>query len=167
LTIGGAYQAESGIAYSDTVNKTGAKNYTASTVDAFFEYPVENIGTATVSGAYVKYDLGNAYQGANPDSGTIGLEGEKNGWYVKAGYMLPGFPLQFFVRYEKWKFASLNNVIDQRIDWQGLGANYYIWEQNLKVTVEYAKTGFDQEGTFNGLRTKDFDTIITQLQVIF
>jgi hypothetical protein len=167
LTIGGAYQTESDIAYNDTVNKIGPKNYTASTVDAFFEYPVENIGTATVSGAYVKYKLGNAYQGANPDSGTIGLDGEKNGWYVKAGYMLPGFPLQVFGRYEKWKFATLNNVIDQRIDWKGLGVNYYIREQNLKVTVEYAKTGFDKEGTFNGLRTKNFDTVITQLQLIF
>jgi hypothetical protein len=167
LTVGGAYQTESGIAYSDTVSKTGSKDYSAWTVDGFFEYPIENIGTATLSGAVVKYDLDDAALGLNPDGGTYGLEGEKNGWYAKAAYMLPELPLQIFGRVEKWRFANLNNVYDQSVDWQAVGANYYIREQNLKVTIEYAMTDFDKEGTFTGLRTKDFKTVTTQLQLVF
>lgn len=172
LTVGGAYQFEPSIAYSDTVNRTGAKDYTAWTIDGFFEYPLKDIGTFTVSGAYAKYDLNNAYLGANPDSGVCGLNGEKNGWYVKGAYMLPSFPVQVFGRYEKWSFANLNNIYDQRVDWAGFGANYYIWGQNLKLTMEYGMTMFDKKGTYSGsqgtnLRTKDFNTFITQLQVIF
>ncbi|MHB8122082.1 MAG: porin, partial [Desulfuromonadaceae bacterium] len=76
-------------------------------------------------------------------------------------------PLQFFGRYEKWQFASLNNVFDQKIDWYGGGANYYFRDQNLKLTAEVSRTTFDREGTNNGLVSKDFTTFITQLQLIF
>ena len=125
-----------------------------------------------VTAAYEDIDMGGAYKGANPDSGTIGLNGEKNGWYVKGAYMLPKLPLQIFGRYEKWNFASLNlntagvaadNLYDQRVDWYGFGANYYFRDQNLKLSMELAQTNFDK----NNASTKDFTTFITQLQMIF
>ena len=172
LTVGGAYQMEKKVAYSDTVSKTGAVDYKGWTADLFFEYPIANMGTVTLSGAYEDINLGGAYKGANPDPGTVGLNGEKNGWYMKGAYMLPNIPLQLFGRYEKWKFASLNlssngvatdTVYDQRIDWFGFGANYYFRDQNLKLTMEYAKTKFDKENA----TTKNFGTFITQLQLIF
>jgi len=167
LTVGGAYQFEPEVAYGDTVLKTDKKDYQAWTVDGFFEYPLEGIGTVTVSSAYEDVDLDDAYQGANPDLGTVGLTGQKNGWYTKAGYMLPSFPLQFFGRYEKWRFASLNNVYDQKVDWYGGGANYYVRGQNLKLTAELSRTDFGTEGTIGQLRSKDFTTFITKLQLIF
>ncbi len=172
LTIGGAYQMESDVAYSDTVNKTGAIDYKGWTTDLFFEYPITDIGTVTFSGAYENVDLGGAYKGANPDIGTIGLNGEKNGWYVKGAYMLPKLPLQLFARYEKWQFAALNlnntgliadTLYDQQIDWYGFGANYYFRDQNLKLSMEYAQTNFDKTNA----STKNFGTFITQLQLIF
>ncbi|MDD2898721.1 MAG: selenite/tellurite reduction operon porin ExtI [Desulfuromonadaceae bacterium] len=167
LTVGAAYQFEPNVAYSNTVTKTGGKDYKAWTVDAFFEYPLSTIGTATVSGAYAKYDLDKAYQGANPDAGTIDLNGEKNGYYMKAGYMLPNLPLQFFARYEKWTFAKLNGVYDQRVDWFGGGANYYFRDQNLKLTFEASNTGFHKGTGTTVDGSKDFMTYITQLQLIF
>lgn len=172
LTIGGAYQFEPDVAYGDTVNKTGAVDYKGWTTDLFFEYPLEGIGTVTLSGAYEDIDLGDAYKGLNPDAGTIGITGQKNGWYVKAGYMLPTIPLQLFGRYEKWKFAALNlsstgaasdTAYDQRVDWFGIGLNYYFRDQNLKLSFEYSNTDFAK----NNASTKDFNTYITQLQVIF
>ncbi|MHB8909756.1 MAG: selenite/tellurite reduction operon porin ExtI [Syntrophales bacterium] len=167
LTIGGAYQYEPKVAYADTVTKTDAKDYKAWTADLFFEYPIKNMGTVTASVAYEKIDLGNAYQGFNPDPDVIGLNGEKNGYYVKAGYMLPNIPLQFFGRYEKWSFASLNGIVDQTVNWYGGGANYYFRGQNLKITLEASRTSFDK-GTGSSLnQTKDFTTFVTQLQVIF
>ncbi len=148
----------------------GKKDYQAWTVDGFFEYPLGG-GAVTASAAYQKIDLDGAYQGANPDDGATGLIGEKNGWYAKGGFLLPGTPLQFFGRYEKWRFACLNNVFDQIVDWYGFGANYYVWGQNLKLTAEWSKTDFDQEGTFTSLRstrtTKDFSQFVVQMQFIF
>ena len=170
LTLGAAYQIEPEVAYVDVDTRLGASDYQAWTVDGFFEYPVGG-GAVTASAAYQKIDLDGAYKGANPDDGTTGLFGEKNGWYAKGGFLLPGTPLQFFGRYEKWRFACLNNVFDQIVDWYGFGANYYVWGQNLKLTAEWSKTDFDQEGTFTSLRstrtTKDFSQFVTQIQFIF
>jgi hypothetical protein len=171
LTVGGAYQLEPKVTYVDIDTRLGKKDYQAWTVDGFFEYPFKGAGTVTASAAYEKIDLNDAYQGANPDSGAVGLFGEKNGWYAKAGYLFPGVPLQVFGRYEKWRFANLNNVYDQMVDWYGVGANYYIWGQNLKLTAEFSKTDFDQEGKFTSLQstrtTKDFNQFVVQMQFIF
>lgn len=167
LTLGGAYQMEKDVAYSDTIAKTGAVDYDAWTVDLFFEYPVDGVGTFTVSGAYADYDLDDAYQGLNPDVLTLGLNGEKNGGYVKIGYMLPNLPLQFFARSESWSFANFENVMDQEVDWYGGGFNYYFRGQDLKLTMELSKVDFDKEGVFGGSKTEDFTTFTTQLQVIF
>lgn len=172
LTVGGSYQYEPEVAYGDVANRTGAADYKGWSVDGFLEYPVAGVGTFTASAAYEDIDLEDAFKGAAPDPGVTGLNGEKNGWYLKGGYMLPNLPLQLFGRYEKWSFASLNNIFDQDVDWYGAGANYYIWKQNLKLTFEYSRTDFAQEGTFSGqqganLTSRDFDTFITQLQLVF
>lgn len=167
LTLGAAYQYEPEVAYGDTLARTDKKDYQAWTVDAFMEYPLEGVGTVTASAAYEDVDLDDAYLGDNPDLGTVGLTGQKNGWYAKAGYMLPGLPLQFFGRYEKWRFASLNGVFDQKLDWYGAGANYYLRGQNLKVTGEVSRTDFGTEGTIGGVRSEDFTTFVAQLQLIF
>ena len=165
LTLGAAYQFEPEVAYGDTIARTDKKDYQAWTVDAFFEYPLQGIGTVTASAAYEDVDLDGAYLGANPDAGAIGLNGEKNGYYMKGGYMLPNLPLQLFLRYERWRFASLNGVFDQRIDWYGGGVNYYLRNQNLKLTFEANSTGFNKGGGTSA--TEDFMTYVTQLQLIF
>ncbi|MDD2310091.1 MAG: selenite/tellurite reduction operon porin ExtI [Desulfuromonadaceae bacterium] len=166
LTFGAAYQFEPEVAYGNDA-KTVKNDYKAWTVDAFFEYPLPAMGTITASAAYEDVDLDDAYLATTPDAGTVGINGQKNGWYVKGGYMLPTVPLQFFGRYEKWEFASLNNVISQEIDWYGVGANYYFRDQNLKLTAEVSRTAFDKEGTVSGVMSKDFTTFVTQLQLIF
>ena len=170
LTLGAAYQLENDVTYVNPATQLGSEDYKGWTVDGFFEYPLGG-GAVTASAAYEKIDLGGAYAGALPDSGAVGLFGEKNGWYAKGGFLLPGAPLQLFGRYEKWSFAQLNNVYDQRVDWYGVGANYYVWGQNLKLTAEWSKTDFDQEGTFTTApstrRTKDFSQLVAQIQLMF
>ena len=172
LTVGAAYQFEPNVIFSDTQTKDAVHDYKGWTVDGFLEYPIEGIGTPTLSGAYEKVDFQDAYLAFNPDLGSVGLNGEKNGWYIKAGYMLPKLPVQVYGRAEQWRFALLNNVYDQGIDWYGMGANYYFRGQNLKLGVEASGTNFDKEGTFDGLQgtaltSKDFHTVTAQLQVIF
>ena len=77
--------------------------------------------------------------------------------------MLPSMPLQFFGRHEQWRFAQLNGIYNQKLNWTGIGANYYIWGQDLKLTVEYSATRFDKQATVDGVRTKDLKTLIAQV----
>jgi hypothetical protein len=163
LTIGGGVQYEPSAVYSDITAKTGAKDYTAWTADVFFNYPLGK-GVVTASAAYLKTDLGEAYKGADPDPQAIGIDGEKKGWYAKAGYLLPGKKVQPFVRLEEWRFASLFDVFDQTIKWTGVGVNYFIDGQSLRVTIEYANTNFDKE---TNVESKDFKTVTTMLQYRF
>ena len=158
LTIGAAYQTEAAVA---TVGGEDA-DYSAWTVDAFAEYPIDGVGTFTLSGAYVDYDLDDAYQNAAANDDVTGLNGQKNGGYVKAGYMFPSMPLQLFARAEGWTFAKLDDVYDQDVDVLGLGFNYYLRGQNLKLTVEYSTIDYDQDDS-----VEDIDTLAAQVQVIF
>lgn len=158
LTIGAAYQTEAAVA---TVGGEDA-DYSAWTVDAYAEYPIAGVGTFTLSGAYVDYDLDDAYKNAVANDDVTGLNGQKNGGYVKAGYMLPSMPLQLFVRAEGWTFAKLDDVYDQDVDVLGLGFNYYLRGQNLKFTAEYSTLDYDEDST-----VEDIDTLVAQLQVIF
>jgi hypothetical protein len=168
LTFGAGAQYEPGAAYSDVTNMTGDKDYSAWTADAFFEYPLGAAGTITVSGAYLNVSFDDAYKGNDPDPGSVGIDGEKNGWYAKAGYLItdkigPG-QLQPFVRYENWNYALLNGVYDQKIKWLGVGLNYLINGQGLRVSVEYSMTDFDKE---LNAESKDFKTVVTMLQFVF
>ncbi len=172
LTLGAAYQFEPNAVYTDTVTKADVAHYTGWTADAYCEYPVEGMGTFTFGSAYEKVEFDDSYLTMHPELGALGLNGEKNGWYVKGGYLLPKHPVQLFGRFEQWRFAMLRNVYDQGVDWMGAGVNYFMRDQQLKLTFEASRTDFDHTGTFDGLQganltTRDFTTFTAQLQVIF
>jgi Phosphate-selective porin O and P len=158
FTVGAAYQLEQDVAIAGTESV----DYSAWTVDLFAEYPVEEMGTFTFSAAYVDYDMDDAYKNGSPDDDVIGVNGEKNGGYIKAGYMLPNLPLQAFARVENWSFAKLGDEYDQEIDLYGVGFNYYLRGQNLKVTVEYSDLDYDKDTT-----AEDIKTFAAQVQVMF
>jgi hypothetical protein len=163
LTIGAGYQLESDAVYGNVAGKDMAKDYKAYTYDVFFEYPTP-AGTFTVSGAYLKEDFDGAYKGADPDPRSIGINGEKSGWYSKVGYMLPGKigtgELQVFGRYEEWKFAEFSGIFDQEIKWSALGINYFLKGQDLRLTLEYSINDFTKEDPIN----QDFNTVTAMLQ---
>ena len=163
LTIGAGYQLESDAVYGNVAAKSLAKDYKAYTYDVFFEYPTPS-GTFTASGAYLKEDFDEAFKGSDPDPRSVGLNGEKNGWYAKVGYLLPQKigpgNLQLFGRYEKWKFAQLTGIFDQEIKWSAFGINYYLKGQDLRLTLEYSLNDFVKEDTAN----KDFNTMTVMLQ---
>jgi len=162
LTVGASYAFEKDVAYADAANQTDAVDFKAWSVDLYFEYPVEGMGTFTFSTAYLDCDLDDAYQGADPEADVMGLNGEKNGGYTKIGYLLPNLPLQLFARAENWSFAELDGVYDQELDWYAFGCNYYFRDQNLKATLQIADTDFDDE-----TQNDDFMTYTAQLQVLF
>ena len=159
LTFGAGYEMEPNAVFSsiDAAGVgSGAENYKAYTYDAFFEYPTE-VGTFTLSGAYLKQDFNGA--GTRGVPGAADIYGEKNGDYWKAAYMLGKF--QVYGRMEKWAFASLNGVVDQHIDWSAEGINFYIKGQDLRLTLER------EQIAFNKPPSKDFNTTLLQLQARF
>ena len=158
LTIGAAYQTEAAVAFGGTEEV----DYSAWTVDAFAEYPIEGMGTITLSGAYAEYDLEDAYKNGSPDVDVTGINGEKNGGYLKVGYLLPNMPLQLFARTEGWSFAKLGDVYDQEVSLYGVGFNYYVRGQNLKFTAEYSALDYDKDAS-----VEDTNTFIAQVQVMF
>jgi hypothetical protein len=93
------------------------------------------------------------------------------GYYVKAGYMLPGKVgsgrLQFFARHEKSDYgvkAGNTEYYDQK--WNSIGANYYLDGQKLKISFEYAKVSFDTEHPTNPA-LQDYNQATLGLQLIF
>lgn len=154
LTFGAGYEIQPKAVYKTydtTLGGHGWQNYQGYTYDFYFEYPTE-MGTPTLSAAYLKQDFGEAGERGVPGA----TDGEKNGYYVKAAYMLGKF--QVYGRYEKWSFASLNGVIGQQVKWSAEGINYFIMGEDLRLTFEAQKTDFQIQST------PDFRTYVVQLQ---
>lgn len=176
FTIGAAYDTQKGVAYGDYPMRADVKDYDAWTVDAFMEYPAAS-GVYTLSGAYFNYDTGGAFKD-NPstDDPNIGANSDLKGYYVKAGYMLPGKigpgRLQFFARNEGQDYGVISDngtlagaeYYDR--SWNGAGFNYYLDGQKLKVTFEYAKVSFDTEHPTNP-SLQDYDQATLGLQFVF
>ncbi len=158
LTFGAGYEMQPNAVYSSYAGGvgTGAENYKAYTYDGFFEYPTQ-VGTFTLSGAYLKQDFNEA--GSKGVPGAIGVDGEKNGDYVKAAYMLGKF--QVYGRKEKWAFANLDGILDQHVDWNATGINYYIKGQSLRLTLEQQNIAFSKKPA------RGFQTTMLQFQARF
>jgi hypothetical protein len=169
ITVGGSYQYEADAVYGDVSGRTDAKDYSAYSADIFAEFP-SAAGTFTASAAYLKVDFDDAYLGASPDANSYGLGGERDGQYVKVGYMLPfevgPGQVQFFGRYDNFTFANLNGYYDNEVDFYAGGVNYYLNEDKLKITAQYSKVDFEVEkGTDTNMQ--DFSTFELYLQVRF
>lgn len=141
LTFGAAYDYQANAAYSDYANRSGIKDYNAWTVDAYTELPFKS-GTYTLSAAYLNYGLGNAIN-KNSDV-ELPITTELEGFYVKGGYMLPNKVgpgrLQFFARHDGVDYNLTSGILDHTLN--GIGANYYINGQRLKLTAEYRQVKY-------------------------
>jgi hypothetical protein len=152
LTFGAGYELQpNAVFWSGT---SGAQNYSAYTLDVFYEHPTP-FGTFTGSGAYLKADFGEAAIRGVADA--QGVSGERNGFYWKAGYMLG--PVQVYGRYERWSFANLNGVVGQQLTWLVGGINFYAYGEHLRFTLETSATQFDKPPATN------FNTVQLQAQV--
>jgi len=166
LTVGAGYQVEKDAVYGNLNLQAIPNDYSAWTVDIFGELPT-GLGTFTMEAAYLDSSFDDNYQGGDPSSASIGIDGEKNGYYGQGGYLLPGKvgpgQLQFYGRYENWNFANIQGIVDQEIDRLSIGANYYLRGNNLRLTMEWADTDFSTEN----ITIKDFSTITAMLQFLF
>ena len=168
LTIGAAYDYQAGVAYGNYPTRSDIKDYKAWTVDAFMEYPAQS-GVYTVSAAAFKYDTGGAIN-MTPDP-DLPVNSDLEGYYVKAGYMLPGKVaggrLQFFARHEMSDYGvKTGNAEYYDQTWNSVGANYYLDGQKLKISFEYASISFDEQHPTNPA-LQDYNQATLGLQFIF
>ena len=157
LTLGAGYDMEKNAIFNDPVSTAAEANYKAYTFDGFYEQPTD-FGTFTLSGAYLKVDFDGA--GTSGVDVATGATGERNGGYGKAAYMLG--KVQVFGRYEKWSFANLLGVLGQKVTYTAGGVNYFFIGQNLRLTLEVSKTGFEIANS-----VPDFTTVLAQFQATF
>lgn len=165
LTVGAGAAYQPNAVYRNVTSTAVVLNnetvdYSAFAADFMFEYPTK-AGTFTATGQYLKVDFDDAVK-TNFNAGDrlvniAGLNGQKQGWYVKGAYLLPikigkqGMAQPYFL-FEDWKFAHLLGIDDQKISQVGGGINFYIRRQNVRVTAEYLYTEFDKETGFVGAR---------------
>ena len=166
LTIGAAADYQSKVVYNDFALKTNPQDYKGSTVDVFYEQPF-SIGTFTASAAMMKYDTGNAINSPSVDP-ELPVNSQLEGSYVKAGYLLPNKlgigRLQLTLRYESLDYNLDSGYRDNT--WKGVGANYYIDGQKLKVSAEYAKVEYDKQHPTDPSQ-QDYKQFTLGLQFIF
>jgi hypothetical protein len=186
LTIGAGASYEPNAVYKNvaapftntTPTNQETADYWAYAADLMYEYPY-SFGTVTLNGQYLKIDFNDAYKtnmnGADRNTIIAGPMGQKQGGFVKLAYMLPGKigkegRLQPYAFYERWLFAHLLGVNEQRVEQTGVGINYYIKEQNVRTTLEYLDTEFDNETTLFGItdgsKVKDLRTVRFMFQIM-
>lgn len=166
LTVGLAEDYQKDVAYKDFVTRSNPVNYTGSTADFFYEQHFAS-GTYTFSGAMMRYKTGDAINGLSVDP-LLPQTSELGGGFLKGGYMLPGKVgigrLQFFGRVEKSNYHLASGYGDRK--WEGLGANYYIDGQKLKVSAELAQVKFDKQNP-NDASQRDYNQATIGLQFEF
>lgn len=191
FTVGAGFAYEPAVVYKN-VNPNGSLrddatvDYSALAADVMLEYPTE-AGTPTLTAQYLKTDFEDAYK-TNFNAGDrlaniTGLNGQKEGGYVKGAYLLPvkvgseGLLQPYFV-YEDWKFAHLLGIDDQGINQYGGGLNYYVMGQKVRFTAEFLKTEFDKLTPLVGARVdpntgapldkwKQYNTLRMMAQFVF
>lgn len=168
LTFGLAYDTQKDVAYANYLSRADIKDYKAWTADAFMELPLPS-GVYTVSAAGFKYDTGGAFA-QSPDP-QLPVNSDLKGYYVKAGYMLPGKiglgRLQLVGRHEKLDYGvKTGNLEYYDNTWASIGANYYIDGQRLKISLELAKIKFDNPHPVNQ-SLNDYRQVTLGLQLIF
>lgn len=166
FTIGMAFDYQANVAYANYAARSNMVDYSAFTTDVFWEQPASS-GTYTLSAAYFDYDTENAINNVNHDL-ALPVTTQLKASYVKGAYLLPkkiGIGrLQLFARFEtsdyKYKVANLDQT------WTGVGANYYIDGQRLKITAEFAQINFDVQDPADASR-QDYGQATVGLQLIF
>jgi phosphate-selective porin len=166
LTIGAAYDFQQDAVYANLPARSDARDYSAWTVDAFYEEPTA-AGTLTLSAAYFDYSVDGALEG-DPQlvDNSLTPTADMTSYYIKAGWLFPNRigigRLQVYARHESSDYNRSDDFHDQTIN--AIGANYYIDGQNVKFTFEYMDVSFDEEHpTINSLRDHKQATLGFQL----
>ncbi len=85
---------------------------------------------------------------------------EPEGWYVQAGYYIPGYDVEPAIRYEEYDQDS--NSSDKKEKITTVGANWYLMGHSMKLSFNWVHTEFDKKAS--GWLTDDDSTDVFQFQ---
>jgi len=134
-----------GLDYQQDVYNAGtkAKDYTAWTVDVYFDHPVAANNVLTLQGAYV--DVKNTPFASVTVGGTPVYPEKMKMYFAEGGFLING-TWQPVARYY-YKKVELSGV-DGKISEVAGGLNYYIKGHNANIKVEYAQQLKDDTDDF-------------------
>jgi len=185
IGAGFAYQPNAvyrNVSAAGAISNGNTADYKAYAIDMMYEQKLP-FGVVTATGQYLKVDFDDAWKTNNWAADHLavvaGMNGQKEGGYGKAAYILPltigkAGKIQPYGLYEYWEFARLLGKNHQIINQTGGGINYYVLgDQRVRLTAEYLKTSFNQAtplpvgGVASAATYKGFDTFRMMLQVVF
>lgn len=133
----------------------------------------QGAGSATGTADYTLQglDLSGHWQGLTAQAEYIEMKTESStgsvtkpkGWYVQAGYFIPGINLEPAFRYENYDHDS--NKANQTQKITTLGANYYLKGHSMKVGLNWVHHKFDTPALAK--TTNDTSANVVQLQTQF
>ncbi len=121
------------------------------TADVFFDYPLGD-GAVTLEAAYI--DIEHCTQ--DQPFSMLSKGDEAQNWYVNAGYLFPGVPLQPYVRYE-----TIDVDDEDTTDFWSGGLNYYLNGHNCKISADYTHVNQESDSY------DDTDIVTVQIAVGF
>ncbi len=109
---------------------------------SYYAYSADIFGTIPVRGGD---EIGGQFQWIHYNGQDfIKTIPQQNGYLVEAAYYVSAAKLQPFAKFESQKFSATPNAVND-VDRFGGGVNYYIWGQNLKVTLQYIRSDPENE----------------------
>jgi len=126
LTVGANYAAQDGIEYASSP----------------FEED-RSLWGADLSGHWEGFTFQGEYNAWKEEfTDPSSADKEPKGWYVQAGYFIPGVNVEPAVRYEVYEQDSNKTDTEQRT--VTVGVNWYLKGHSVKLSANYAMTEFDK-----------------------
>lgn len=122
-------------------------------------------------GADISFHLGGFTAQAEYNAWKVGETGvlldlEPKGWYVQAGYFIPGVNIEPVVRYEEYDLNS-NATTDQTNKYTTVGLNWYAKGHSLKIGVNWQKSEFGAGNLGTPAQQTERDVYQVQTQIYF
>ncbi len=126
--------------------------------------------TRKLMGADVSFHLGGFTAQAEYNTWTLSQTGqmdiEPNGWYVQAGYFIPGVNIEPAVRYEVYDVDS-NATTDRENKYTTAGFNWYAKGHTLKIAVNWQRSEFGAGNISLAGQANERDVYQIQTQLYF
>jgi len=131
---------------------TKAKDYTAWTVDVYFDHPVAANNVLTLQAAYINVK-NSQFMAGKPEEAKM--------YFAEGGFLING-TWQPVARYYYRETENLAGVKSKISEIAG-GINYYIKGHNANIKAEYAQELKDESGSTNNFKNKK---ITVQCQIL-
>lgn len=112
------------IALGGGIDRQG--NYSANSIDFFFDHPVRNGDAVTIQADFIRYDGGRSFASLR----------KQNDWLLEGGYYFKKVSLGPYIQYASKDLSDPSSLDESRV--QG-GVAYWIQKHKLNIKVGYGK----------------------------